>query len=193
MNGFIIIVVILLIIVVFTVIKYRKSKKKSNNSSKKSTFTPITPYIFDNKCETEKSNFNPIPINEDVDKTIKNYEPLPTQFSSVKSENKPKFSFKQYKSKYDLLLNDSRWLNCRDRILERDNHKCLWCGSTTALQIHHKYYHKLPNNNLVNPWEYEDDCFMTLCKNCHEKWHEKHQNKVYYRSYKEHKYIINKN
>lgn len=109
-----------------------------------------------------------------------------------KSENKSKSSFKQYKSKYDLLLHKPEWITCRDRILERDSHKCLWCGSTTVLQIHHKYYHKLPNNSLVNPWEYEDDCFITLCKNCHEKWHSKHQNKVYYRSYKEHKYIINK-
>lgn len=101
-------------------------------------------------------------------------------------------SFTQYKSKYDLLLHKPEWITCRDRILERDSHKCLWCGSTTVLQIHHKYYHKLPNNSLVNPWEYEDDCFITLCKNCHEKWHSKHQNKIYYRSYKEHKYIINK-
>jgi hypothetical protein len=185
MSGFVIIAVILLIIVIFTVIKYRKSKKKFNKSSKKSTFTPITPYIFDNKCETEKSNFNPIPINENVDKTIKSYEPLPTQFSSVKSENKPKPSFKQYKSIYDCLLHNPKWLSCRQKILERDNYKCQWCGSENNLQIHHKYYCKLPNNKLVNPWEYKEDCFMTLCKQCHEKLHQKYKNKVYYRSYGE--------
>ncbi len=98
--------------------------------------------------------------------------------------------FIKYKSVYDYLLHSPQWLSCRERILRRDNHKCQWCKTADNLQIHHKYYCKLPNKHLVNPWEYKDDCFMTLCKDCHDKWHENHSNRVYYRSWRDHQAIL---
>jgi 5-methylcytosine-specific restriction endonuclease McrA len=86
-----------------------------------------------------------------------------------------------YKSEYDRLLQDERWKNKRNNILNRDNHKCQWCGKTTDLQIHHKYYNVYPNGNKANPWDYPDDALMTLCDACHKKYHNKYKVKTYYR------------
>ncbi len=40
-----------------------------------------------------------------------------------------------------------------------------------VLHLHHTYYVR---NTL--PWDYPDDCFQVLCKNCHEQ---EHKNKVF--------------
>ena len=36
------------------------------------------------------------------------------------------------------------------------------------------------------PWDYPDDALITLCNNCHNKEHQTHTIKVYYRSYNKH-------
>lgn len=87
----------------------------------------------------------------------------------------------KYKSKYDKLLHDDRWYAKRRKILDRDNHKCQWCGKTTNLQVHHKYYNVYPNGPKVNPWDYPDDALMVLCDDCHVKYHNKYKVKTYYR------------
>jgi hypothetical protein len=62
-------------------------------------------------------------------------------------------------------FNDPKWQQKRLRILERDDWVCQKCGDDTSqLHIHHRYY--------VwgrNPWEYEDDSLVTLCKDCHKE------------------------
>ena len=87
---------------------------------------------------------------------------------------------------YDDLLKDERWKETRERILERDGHKCVWCGRKKGLQIHHKYYNRYPDGSMAEPWDYPDDAFMTLCGGCHKKYHEKYRVKTYYRRRKEH-------
>ena len=84
-------------------------------------------------------------------------------------------------SPYEEKLEDQRWKDKRERILTRDGHKCKWCGRTTNLQVHHKYYNKYPNGKMVDPWDYPDDALMTLCDDCHKKCHQKYQIKIYYR------------
>ena len=81
---------------------------------------------------------------------------------------------------YRNLLNDDRWKDKRKEILERDNHRCCWCGSSENLQVHHKYYEKYPNGSFVDPWDYPNNALITLCKGCHEKAH-KYDIKVYRR------------
>lgn len=62
------------------------------------------------------------------------------------------------------LLKDPKWQKVRLKILERDNFTCTYCGGDEeTLHVHHKIY--LPNRK---PWEYEDDCLTTLCKDCHQ-------------------------
>jgi len=53
--------------------------------------------------------------------------------------------------------------------LERDDHKCVKCGSTDKIDVHHKdgnnwqKIRQLANNNLAN--------LITLCHSCHMKLH----------------------
>ena len=84
---------------------------------------------------------------------------------------------------YDDLLKSPRWLDKRNIILERDHHKCCYCGSIYKLQVHHKYYSKYPNGKKVDPWNYSNDALITLCDKCHKKVHQRKTIKVYYRKY----------
>lgn len=97
-----------------------------------------------------------------------------------------------YNSKKDLshkepsykdLLKTDEWQEKRQEILNRDNHKCVYCGTMYNLQVHHKYYCKYPNGFRVYPWNYPDDALITLCDKCHKKVHNKKKIKTYYRSY----------
>jgi len=59
------------------------------------------------------------------------------------------------------------WQKKRLEILNRDDFQCQSCMDTeTTLNVHHKYYTK--DKKL---WEYDDDCFTTLCENCHSDIH----------------------
>ena len=67
---------------------------------------------------------------------------------------------------YRKYLHSKEWKMCREKILERDCHKCCKCGKTENLDVHHKYY-----TSGTKPWEYEDDVLVTLCRECHDKEH----------------------
>jgi 5-methylcytosine-specific restriction endonuclease McrA len=69
---------------------------------------------------------------------------------------------------YIELLNDPHWLNKRNNILARDKNQCTVCHSKRRLQVHHTYYYK----KQVPPWGYPDESLLTLCKKCHQDWHE---------------------
>ena len=84
---------------------------------------------------------------------------------------------------YEDLLKTEEWREKRQKILNRDNNKCVYCGKTHNLQVHHKYYSKYPNGFRVYPWNYPDDALITLCDECHKKVHNKKKIKTYYRSY----------
>ena len=90
---------------------------------------------------------------------------------------------KKPESKYDSLLKTNEWRNKREKILYRDGYKCRWCGSMFDLNVHHKYYSAYPNGVLVKPWDYPDDAFITLCKDCHKKAHQNKKIKTYHRKY----------
>jgi hypothetical protein len=65
-------------------------------------------------------------------------------------------------------LKDPRWQRKRLQILERDNWTCRSCGDNQGtLHVHHMLYIK----NL-DPWDYKDGAYQTLCDYCHEEWHE---------------------
>lgn len=65
---------------------------------------------------------------------------------------------------YSQKLRDPRWQKKRLEIFQRDDFKCVICKSGTKnLQVHHVVYRKL------EPWEYPDYCYQTLCEDCHEE------------------------
>lgn len=74
---------------------------------------------------------------------------------------------------YGALLWDERWRAKRKRILARDGNRCVVCGSTIELTIHHKQYHVNENGQKHVPWDYHDKYLVTLCKKCHQSGHSK--------------------
>jgi len=63
---------------------------------------------------------------------------------------------------YQKLLEEKEWKDRRLQILIRDNNRCVLCGSTDNLNVHHKYY-----VYGCLPWEYEDKALVSLCQDCH--------------------------
>lgn len=62
---------------------------------------------------------------------------------------------------------DPRWQKKRLEVLARDCWQCQNCGSdSSTLNAHHRYY-----VSRRDPWCYPDDCYVTLCDDCHESEH----------------------
>jgi 5-methylcytosine-specific restriction endonuclease McrA len=73
---------------------------------------------------------------------------------------------------YQSLLKDIRWKAKTLQIKDRDNNKCLNCGSHSNLQVHHRQYHFIKSlNKFKNPWDYSGEILITLCKQCHDSGH----------------------
>ena len=61
------------------------------------------------------------------------------------------------------------WQKKRLEILSRDKFACVVCGSTDKqLHVHHKRY--IAGRNY---WDYPDELLVTLCEDCHRKFHGK--------------------
>lgn len=77
---------------------------------------------------------------------------------------------------YSEKLKSPKWQKKRLEIMERDGFQCQMCfDREETLTVHHKYY--IRGNN---PWEYDDDCLITLCEDCHQSVHLWHDNiKIY--------------
>lgn len=72
------------------------------------------------------------------------------------------------KSAYAAKLRDPRWQKKRLEILNRDEFTCQMCFDTeSTLVVHHRFY-----SNNREPWNYPDDCLVTLCQPCHEIEHD---------------------
>lgn len=68
---------------------------------------------------------------------------------------------------YSDKLKDPRWQKKRLEVMERDGWKCLGCGDTkNTLNVHHLRY--LEDKE---PWEYDEEYYMTLCDVCHIQAH----------------------
>lgn len=70
-------------------------------------------------------------------------------------------------AKYSDKLKSPKWQMKRLTIFSRDHFRCCICNNKEKeLHVHHLYY--LPN---IEPWEYDDDCYVTLCDDCHKIYH----------------------
>lgn len=68
---------------------------------------------------------------------------------------------------YSNLLKDPRWQRKRLETMERDNFTCQLCfHRDKSLNVHHKRY--IPG---ALPWEYPLSDLITLCEDCHGKYH----------------------
>lgn len=71
-----------------------------------------------------------------------------------------------YESEYDKYLRSPEWQEKRQERLALDNHKCAFCKSTENLNIHHRTYENLGNEDVRHD-------LVTLCEKCHKEVHEK--------------------
>ena len=72
------------------------------------------------------------------------------------------------KQDYFEKLRSPQWQRKRLEIMKRDGFRCRCCGEDSkTLNVHHKIYRK-----GAEPWEYEDENFMTLCEPCHSQTHD---------------------
>lgn len=71
-----------------------------------------------------------------------------------------KYRKSQYKS--------TKWAKLQLTVFERDNNQCRECSSKRFLNCHHRYYLR---SRIV--WDYPLSCFKTLCKECHNNFHNK--------------------
>lgn len=63
---------------------------------------------------------------------------------------------------YSEKLKDPRWQRKRLEIFQRDEWKCLGCGTAdTTLHVHHLKY-------SGEPWDVENEFLETLCEKCHD-------------------------
>lgn len=59
------------------------------------------------------------------------------------------------------------WQRKRLEVMARDDFKCKECGNNKILlNVHHKWY---SSDKMV--WEYDNNCYVTLCKKCHTNFH----------------------
>lgn len=65
------------------------------------------------------------------------------------------------------MYNTFEWRLMRLLVLERDENKCVKCGGNSCLQAHHTVY-----SEGLFPWEYQINNLVTLCKSCHERFHD---------------------
>ena len=81
----------------------------------------------------------------------------------------------QKKHSYQYLLRSPSWIKKRDEIIQRDAKKWRCCQSTKNLEVHHRQYHFIKNEQrFVDPWEYHNDLLITFCEKCHRAGHKKY-------------------
>lgn len=81
---------------------------------------------------------------------------------------------------YNDMLKRPEWRACREKVFTVKGRVCSYCRNVRNLQVHHKYYLKYPDGERIKPWEYNMECYMVLCDDCHRRVHEKYKIKTYY-------------
>jgi hypothetical protein len=75
---------------------------------------------------------------------------------------------------YGALILHPNWKSKRKEIIERDQFKCVICGSSDDLQVHHRQYHFIKAiQKFKVPWDYAGHLLITLCSSCHGRGHSK--------------------
>jgi hypothetical protein len=76
------------------------------------------------------------------------------------------------KSNYQLLLKHPKWFEKRSQIIKRDMNRCIVCGSSDKIEVHHRQYHFSKSlKSFVPPWGYKNSYLITLCNSCHDTGH----------------------
>jgi hypothetical protein len=68
-----------------------------------------------------------------------------------------------HKEKYHLYLETDSWKEKRATKLNEAGYKCQLCNSESGLQVHHRTYERVFNEDLAD--------LIVLCRGCHKKFH----------------------
>lgn len=121
---------------------------------------------MDNKSQPQQKI---ITTKEEFFKLLEQYGVFPKNKLFPRPYDQLKEEYKNEKIPYAILLRTVEWEDLRKKIISRDDNKCKDCFiSSDSLEVHHNYY-------IIErlPWNYDDNCFVALCKDCHIKRHEK--------------------
>lgn len=70
--------------------------------------------------------------------------------------------------KFEEQYKHPKWQEVRARIFKRDKFKCRLCEiDGRQLHLHHRYYKR-----ATMVWDYPDECFITVCQQCHNYLHD---------------------
>ena len=86
------------------------------------------------------------------------------EIDSIKIQCNVEFATTQY-SQY---LATPEWRNKTVEIKNRDGNKCLLCGEAENLVVHHLRYDSV---DIEHPGRERDSDLVTLCRGCHNKFH----------------------
>jgi len=114
--------------------------------------TPATSFSKVNQEETHLYNETLADNRKEELQEVKAY------YDSLIKGNSGRIRYNTYESYYFT----SEWKELRQRAFQRDNFKCVQCGSN-AEQVHHKHYKSFRNEQL--------DDLVTLCTICHNAIH----------------------
>ena len=67
---------------------------------------------------------------------------------------------------YEQYLTTEHWATVREERLIFAKHKCEICNSNDDLQVHHRTYDNIGNEQLTD--------LIALCKTCHKLYHKQH-------------------
>jgi len=89
---------------------------------------------------------------------------------SISSKNANQNVLPQYKTfgnvddfeQYKKYIHSDEWQQKRKERLSLDNHRCKNCGGKVGLEVHHKNYDSLFNEDVTSD-------LITQCKECHDK------------------------
>lgn len=64
---------------------------------------------------------------------------------------------------YEAYLRSAYWAGVRARVLARDGHRCVLCGGSKGLSVHHDRYDYIGGEHLAY--------LKTICAHCHRRIH----------------------
>lgn len=154
-------------------------------------------HILDSKEDKEEEFYRRLEDKHDIDTGLyevkpkhyvwvynpkqKEEAPVNYRLSPIRSNyREPKKEDNKVNTEYNAILDSPEWKACREWVFSNKGRYCAYCKCGWNLQVHHKYYLKYPDGEHIKPWEYNIDCYMVLCDDCHKKVHEKYQIKTYY-------------
>lgn len=105
-------------------------------------------------------------IQKELESIHENYQKKLSEKNDLILELQSRESYVGFKDNRKFSRNNKAILKWREKVKQRDNYTCQCCGSTNAPEAHHIFSFDTYNSRAA-----ELDNGITLCKDCHCKYH----------------------